>query len=140
MLSGFEPHRKTSAPPACAFATSGSSVTEHEVEFQAGQLIAEWKKDMPALIKRFDLDASGRISDQKWERVRTQARRDVEAGLAGNPPQPQNEISKPGDERPFIISARSRRQLQKDMTIWAWIHLCCFLFGVTLLAAWAFRK
>lgn len=122
------------------FATSGSTVTEHDVEFQAGQLIAEWKKDMPALIKRFDLDAGGRISDQNWERVRTQARRDVEAELARNPPQPQNEISKPGDKRPFIISAKSRRQLEKDITIWAWIHLSCFLFGVTLLAAWAFRK
>ena len=123
-----------------AFTTSGSTVTEHDVEFQVGQLIAEWKKDMPALIQRFDLEGSGRISDQKWERVRTQARRDVEAELARNPPQPQNRVSSPGAERLFIISAKSRRQLERDMTIWVWIHLSCFLLGITILAGWAFRK
>lgn len=123
-----------------AFTTSGSTVSEHDVEFQVGQLIAEWKKDMPALIQRFDLDSSGRISDQKWEQVRMQARSDVEAELARNPPQPQNRISNPGVERSFIISAKSRRQLERDMTIWVWIHLSCFLLGVTILAAWAFRK
>jgi hypothetical protein len=123
-----------------AFTTSGSTVTEHDVEFQVGQLIAEWKKDMPALIQRFDLDGSGRISDEKWERVRTQARRDVEDELARNPPQPQHRVSNPGDDRPFIIGATSRRQLERDMTIWAWIHLSCFLFGVTILAAWAFHR
>jgi hypothetical protein len=122
------------------FATSGSTVTEHDVEFQVGQLIAEWKKDMPALIQRFELDSSGRISDQNWERVRSQARRDVEAELARNPPQPQHRVSNPGDHRPFIIGARSRQQLERDMTIWTWIHLSCFLFGITLLAAWTFRQ
>ena len=122
------------------FATSGSTVSEHDVEFQVGQLIAAWKKDMPALIKRFDLNGDGRFSEQEWELVRRQARREVEAELARNPPQPQNIVAKPRDERPFIISAKSRRRLERDLTIWAWIHLSCFLLGATLLAAWAFRQ
>jgi len=121
------------------FATSGSTVSEHDVEFQVGQLIGAWKKDMPALLKRFDLDGDGCFSEQEWELVRRQARRDVEAELARNPPQPQNIVAKPRDERPFIISAKSRQRLERGLTLWAWIHLSCFLLGATLLVAWAFR-
>jgi hypothetical protein len=72
--------------------------------------------------------------------VRTQARRDVEAELARNPPQPQNSVAKPSDGRPFVISAESRRRLERDTAIWVWIHLSCFVLGVALLAAWAFRQ
>jgi hypothetical protein len=122
------------------FSTAGSMVTESDIEFQMGQQIAEWKKDMPALVERFGLDGSGRISEQEWGRVRTQARRDVEAELARNPPQPQNSVAKPADGRPFVISAESRRRLERDTAIWVWIHLSCFLLGAALLAAWAFRR
>jgi hypothetical protein len=120
------------------FATTSSTVTESDIGLQAGQRIAEWKKDMPALIRRFDLNGDGQFSEQEWERVRAQARRDVEAEFAANPPQPQNIVSKPGDGRQFFISAESRSRLERDMKIWAWIHLSCFLLGVAILA-WVFR-
>jgi hypothetical protein len=125
------------------FATTGSMMAEGDIEFSVGQRLAEWKKDMPALIRRFAAGEAGgpggRFSEQAWERVRLQARRDIEAELAANPPQPQNIVSQPADGRPFIISAESRRRLQRDMTIWACIHLSCFLLGVAALAALAFR-
>lgn len=121
------------------FVTTGSMVTEYDVGFQVGQLIAEWKKDMPALIKRFDLNGDARFSEEEWELVRAQARRDVEGELTRNPPRPQNIVSNPGDERPFIISAKNRQRLERDMTIWAWIHLSCFLLGAMILAARALR-
>ena len=38
-----------SPPPA-------ATVSESDIGLQAGQRIAEWKKDMPALIRRFDLN------------------------------------------------------------------------------------
>ncbi len=117
------------------FSTAVAMVTEHDVGFQVGQLLAEWKKDMPALIKRFDLNGDARFSEAQWELVRAQARRDVEGEIARNPPRPQSIVSNPGDERPFIISARNRQRLERDITIWAWIHLSCFLFGAVILAA-----
>ena len=121
------------------FAAAGATVTEHDIEFQVGQRIADWKKDMPALIKRFDLNGDGQFSSTEWDRVRAQARRDVEDEFARNPPQPQNNVSRPVDGRPFIISARNRRQMVTDMKIWAWIHLVLFLLGITAVVASAFR-
>src|SRR5581483_7337572 len=44
--------------PVCvigSFRTSGMTVTEHDIEVQAGSRIAEWKKDMRALVARFQL-------------------------------------------------------------------------------------
>jgi hypothetical protein len=121
------------------FATAGAMVNESDIEFRVGELISEWKKEMPTLIQRFDLRSDGRIGEQEWERVRKQARREIEANFARNPPQSQNSISRPGDGRPYIISAESRARLEREIKIWAWIHLSCFLLGVACLAAWAFH-
>ncbi len=127
-----------------SFATTSSTVTENDVEFGVGERIAEWKKDMPALIRRFAPGEAGSpgggFSEQAWEQVRLQARREVEAELAANPPQPQNIVSRPADGRPFVISGESRARLARDMTIWAGIHLSCFLLGVAALAALAFHR
>ena len=122
------------------FATSGSSVSEHDVEFQVGQLIAAWKKDMPALIKRFDLNGDGQFSEQEWELVRRQARREVEAELARNPPQPQNIVAKPRDERPFIISAEAPGRLELELKLWAWSNACLFVAGAAFVAGWLVKK
>ena len=77
--------------------------------------------------------------EEWWMAERAQARRDVEDEFARNPPQPQNNVSRPVDGRPFIISARNRRQMVTDMKIWAWIHLVLFLLGITAVVASAFR-
>ena len=117
------------------FASSGSSVTEFDIEFKAGLLLAEWKQDMPALNKRFGLKGEGQILAQEWERVRSEARREVEAEIARDPPQAQNLIAKPDDGRPYVISAKSQAQLERDLKIWAGLHLACFLAGAAVLAA-----
>ncbi len=121
------------------FSSSGASVTEYDLDFRVGELVAEWKKDMPALRQRFELTGDGEFHPQQWEHVRSEARREIEADIASNPPQPQDLVSIPKDGRPFIISVRSRRRLKRDLRIWAWLHLAGFLIGVAVLAALVFR-
>ena len=41
------------------------------------QLLAEWKKDQPALLRRFDLDHNGQIDLKEWEWARRAARNEV---------------------------------------------------------------
>jgi hypothetical protein len=117
------------------FTTSGSSVSEYDIDFSTGELIAQWKKDMPALLRRFPPARDGAWSEGEWEQVRRAARHEIEAGLARNPPQGQNRIQKPADGRPFVISAEDPEQLARDLTIWAWLHALSFVIGVGLLAA-----
>jgi hypothetical protein len=119
--------------------TSSSTVTGHDIDFQVGELIAQWKKDMPSLRQRFDLNHDGEFSAVEWQLVRSQARREVEAELARHPPQPQNLVSRPRDGRPFIISGTSRERLEKDQNLWMVLHLCALLAGAALLAYFFFR-
>ena len=121
------------------FASSGAGVTEQDLELRTGLRVTEWKKDMPALRERFGLPVGGQFRPNEWERVLSKARREVEDELATDPPQPQNQVSNPGDGRPYVISARSRRLLERDLKIWAWLHLACFVLGAVILAAWVSR-
>ena len=41
------------------------------------QLLADWKKDQPALLRRFDLDHNGQIDLKEWEWARRAARNEV---------------------------------------------------------------
>jgi hypothetical protein len=63
----------------------------------------------------------------------------VEADLARDPPRPQNRIEKPADDRPFLISAEGRDQLERDLMIWAWLHALLFVGGVAAVAWLYFR-
>jgi hypothetical protein len=119
--------------------TSGSTVTQHDIEFKIGELIAQWKKDMPRLKERFDLNRDGEFGETEWRLVRSQARREVEADLARHPPQPQNLVSRPRDGRPFIISGTSRERLEKDQYYWTLLHLAGLLAGSVLLAYFVFK-
>ncbi len=101
------------------FATASSGMSEAEIEFRTGQLLAEWKH-----VRQYTV--------AEWDGVRAQARREVEAAMVREPA--QNRIEKPADDRPFIISAEPRDDLERDLLIWAWIHAVCFVGGVAALA------
>src|SRR5205823_948522 len=106
------------------FTTAQSGMSDAEVDFRTGQLLAEWKRQR-------------RYTEAEWDGVRAEARREVEAAMVREPP--QNRIEKPGDDRPFIISAEPREDLERDLLVWAWIHALCFVGGVATLAWIYFR-
>jgi len=47
---------------------------ELNAEQDIGNLLAEWKKDQPALLRRFDLDHNGELDLKEWEWARRAAR------------------------------------------------------------------
>ncbi len=59
------------------FRTQGGSSLEFNTREELNALLAEWKKDMPALLKRFDLDNNGTLDMQEWMLARSAARREV---------------------------------------------------------------
>lgn len=90
-------------------------------------LLAEWKRDHPQLLKRFDLDGDGRLSLREWELARSAARRQVEA-------QHREERSSadlhlmcyPDDGRLYMISNMPPQRLARRYRWWAWGHLLVF--------------
>src|SRR5258708_9574163 len=117
------------------FTTSSGDVNQLETNYRVGELIAERKKDMRWLRQRFAPAHGGEFSEAEWDAVRAQARREVYADLARDPPRPLHPIHQPADQRPFLLSAESRPQLVRDFTIWSWLHVLGFIGGVACLAA-----
>jgi len=118
------------------FSTAAAGPTDFDLEHRTGELVAEWKKDTPALLRRFGLKAEDELM-QQWEHVRAAALEEVRADLARNPPQAQNQMARPADGRPFIISAEGEPRLERDLKIWAWLHLALFLAGGGAFVYWA---
>jgi hypothetical protein len=73
-------------------------------------LLAEWKQDRHALLRRFDANGNGRIDPEEWESARAAALEEVRAARAGREPLPDlNVLGRPPDGREFRISAGSRQ-------------------------------
>jgi hypothetical protein len=92
-----------------------------------GVLLAEWKRDRPQLLQRFDLDRDGEISFKEWALARAQAKRQVErahAELAAVPP--IDVLGCPRDGRLYLLSNLDPLRLTRRFALWAWAHLAAF--------------
>ncbi len=72
---------------------------------EVNRLINEWKKDRPAMVRRFDLNGDGEIDMAEWELARKAAHDEV--GMRVAPPRDLPELHVLGaspDGRPFILS------------------------------------
>lgn len=111
------------------FRTQGGNSVEFDTNEELSALLAEWKKDMPALLKRFDLDNDGTLNSQEWLLARSAARREVAKMMREEQEQPDiNIISRPREEELFLISNLDQDKLSRRYLLWSWAHLAIF-FG-----------
>lgn len=106
-----------------------SGMIESASRTDLGALLAEWKKDMPALHRRFDLDKDGELSMDEWLLARQAAKRELatiqqQAGTLSD----MHIIGMPRDGKLFLISNINPEKLSRRYLIWAWVHLSIF-FG-----------
>ena len=105
------------------FATIGGADGALDLDADVGALLAEWKKNQPELLKRFDIDNSGSIDLREWELARRQARREVEAQHREIRMQDGTHVlRKPFDNRLFLISNYLPEKLRKIYLIWSWVY------------------
>ena len=116
------------------FRTQGGNSVEFDTNEELSALLAEWKKDMPALLKRFDLDNDGTLDMQEWMLTRSAARREVAKMMREEQEQPDiNIISRPREGELFLISNLDQDKLSRRYLLWSWVHLAIFfgaLFGI----------
>jgi hypothetical protein len=76
-------------------------------------LLRDWKRDQPALLKRFDANGDGVLSQAEWETARAAARQQI----VQHPPQPdtqrRNVVMRPDDGRPLLIAACDAQALAR---------------------------
>ena len=111
------------------FRTQGGSTLEFDTRAELNALLAEWKKDMPALRERFDLNNDGKLDEDEWFLARQAAKREVQKGLREAQAQPDiNIICQPRDGKLFLMSNLSQEKLSRRYLLWTWLHLIIF-FG-----------
>lgn len=104
-----------------------SCALEFNSRAELNTLLAEWKKDMPALLSRFDLNNDGVLDLNEWELARKAAMREVEKMQREIQSIPDLQIiGKPRDGRHFIISNLSPEKLSRRYLIWSCVHLVIF--------------
>lgn len=122
------------------FRTQGGSTLEFDSRAELSALLTEWKKDMPALRARFDLNNDGELDTNEWQLVRQAASREVEKQKLEVQAHPDTHIvSRPSDGRLFLISNLPPEKLSRRYLLWAWAHLlifCCTLGGF----AWVLQR
>jgi hypothetical protein len=111
------------------FRTQGGGSLEFNTREELNALLAEWKKDMPALLKRFDLDNNCTLDMQEWMLARSAAKREVTKLMREAQAQPDiNIISRPREGELFLISNLDQEKLSRRYLLWSWAHLLIF-FG-----------
>ncbi len=121
------------------FRTQGGSSVEFDSNQELSSLLGEWKKDMPALLKRFDLDNDGMLNDQEWMLVRSAAKREVANMIREAQAQADIHIvSRPRDGELFVVSNLDQAGLSRRYLMWSWAHLLIF-FGALGGIGWVMR-
>ncbi|MDD2720171.1 MAG: hypothetical protein PHH47_02535 [Gallionella sp.] len=114
--------------------------TTFDSRSELNMLLAEWKKDMPELHRRFDLDGNGQLDEDEWMLARQAARREVAHRQAEANAQPETHlIGLPNDGKLFLISNLTPDKLARRYLLWSLAHLV-ILFGALAGCGWAWRN
>lgn len=106
------------------------------------ELLKDWKKDQPTLLRRFDLNKDGEIDEMEWRLARTQARRETLKNRQEQVIHSADGLNVLGPtrdgSRPYILSAFTQKELAQRYKLWAALYAgACFLLG--LAAVWVFN-
>lgn len=114
------------------FSTIGGANSALDLDADVTALLTQWKKDKPALLKRFDLDGNNEIDLKEWQLARNAAKREVEkqhrelrlqAGV--------HVMRQPASGQLYLLSNLSPQQLHRRYALWSWFHLAAFFGGVS---------
>lgn len=116
------------------FQTLGGASAVLNLNEDVALLLAEWKKNKPELLARFDLDKSGEIDVKEWELARRAAVREVEKHHRELRAQPGVHVMRvPAGGQVYLLSNLSPQQLKSRYVWWGWFHLLTF-FAATAAA------
>jgi len=101
--------------------------TEFDARTELNALLAEWKRDKPALHARFDLDNNGELDMKEWMLARQAAKREVAKKRREAQAQPDvHMMGAPRDGRLFLVSNLTPEKLSRRYLFWSWAHLVIF--------------
>jgi hypothetical protein len=110
------------------FRTLGGGSVDLDARQDLKDLLAEWKKDPPALLERFDLDGDGMLNEKEWGLARQAARREVSRMHR----EARNEsdvhtLRCPQNGRRYLLSNIDPNRLARRYLGWSVFHATAFL-------------
>lgn len=112
------------------------------VDQDVRELLKDWKKDQPTLMKRFDLNNDGKIDQIEWRLARVQAQREARKNrqeYVSTFTDGLNVMGPTHDRaRPYILSAFTQAELTKRYQRWAMFYAGASFF-LGLAAVWVFN-
>jgi hypothetical protein len=110
------------------FKTLGGGSVELDARRDMNELLSAWKKDRTTLLKRFDLDSDGELSEKEWGLARQAARREVSRMHR----EARNEsdlhtLNRPRNGRLYLLSNIDPNRLARRYLLWSLFHLATFL-------------
>jgi hypothetical protein len=84
---------------------SSTSNAERDLQGEQAALLAEWKGDQPALLRRFDTDGNGRIDLAEWDAAREVARRTVHEDQVERPQRATLHVLCKPEGRLYLLAA-----------------------------------
>lgn len=109
------------------------------VDQKTREILAGWKSNQPALLKRFDLNHDGQIGTEEWERACAAAHTEAEATVLHSPIERVGVVAQATHGEPFLIAPMDAKHLVRREKRNA---VLLFLASVMLLGLclWALSK
>lgn len=109
---------------------------ESDPQTRALELLRAWKRDQPALLRRFDADGDGVLNQHEWERARAAARKQVREALPQATSLPRlNVIARPLDGRSFLLAGMDLETVARRYRRRAAIATAVFVIAAGLAAS-----
>ncbi len=99
---------------------------------QVSLLLREWKQDFQALLKRYDQDKDGGISEQEWQQAVADANAHVRQQHLSQPMDAIHVLAKGPHRKPFILSALPEKRLLRHYQWQFYLALAGFLISGSL--------
>lgn len=113
--------------------TSNTQVsTDAEIHREVGKLLTEWKRSPSKLLQRFDLNRSGEVDMHEWALAREQAYAEVHRKQSQLLKCEQHLITKPQNNRLFVISGITPQALRQGYRYWVITHFLIFISAIFL--------
>jgi hypothetical protein len=109
------------------------------VDQKTQEILIQWKRDQPALLRRFDRNHDGQISPEEWQAARAAAHTEAESAVLHSPIERVGVVAQASHGEPFIIAPLDGEHLIRREKRNAILFLLASILSIAL-GLWALKK
>jgi hypothetical protein len=133
-------HERLIAPgtPLCVLGELRSHTDFGAVDQKTQEILLQWKRDQPGLLRRFDQNHDGRIGPDEWDSARAVAHAQAEATVLHSPIERVGVVGQTTHNEPFLIAPLDGEHLvrreKRNAFLFLLASIACVGLGVWALS------